>query len=107
MIRLTEETRINRKGEEVDASWYLIRYDHRNLALVKGQKQANGYAPGSIFYYSSVETALKGAIDLSIKHGRGALELKEMLKTIDSLRERIAELYTDLPTMIQLLRGTA
>ena len=105
MIQITDETTVNKKGETIDASWYLVHMDKRNLGLVKGQKGDKGYASGKIFYYGSVKSALKGAIDLVIKDSGTMRDLKDMSDRIDSLEKRIEELYGDLPTMIKLLKG--
>lgn len=105
MIQLTNETTINNNGETVDASWYLVHIDKRNLGIVKGKRPNKGYASGKVFYYGSVKAALKGAIDLAIKDSGTMRDLTNMINRIDSLEKRIEELYCDLPTMMQLLKG--
>ena len=105
MIQLTDETSVNKNGETIDASWYLVHIDKRNLGIAKGQKQERGYASGKVFYYGSVKSALKGAIDLVIKDSGTMRDLTEMRDRIDSLEKRIEELYGGLPTMIKLLNG--
>ena len=105
MIQLTHETIVNNNGENIDTSWYLVHIDKRNLGLVKGQKPERGYASGKVFYYGSVKSALKGAIDLVIKDSGPMRDLKDIHNRIDSLEKRIKELYGELPAMISLLRG--
>jgi len=104
MIQLTNETSINKKGEIIDTSWYLVHLDNRNIGLVKAPKKPNG-TYSKVFYYGSVKSALKGAIDIVIKDSQQMEELSVMLQRIDNLEERIEQLYDDLPSMINLLRG--
>ena len=104
MIQLTDATSVNKKGETVDASWYLVHLDSRNLGLVRAPMKSNG-AYSKTYYYGSIKSALKGAIDIVIKDGQEMEELSELVQRIDSLEERIEELYGELPTMMKLLKG--
>ncbi len=104
MIRLTESTGVNKKGETIDTSWYLVHLDSRNIGLVKAPIKANG-TYSKVFYYGSVKSAMKGAIDIVIKDGQKMEELSEIVHKIDSLEQRIEDLYGDLPTMMKLLKG--
>ncbi len=107
MIQLTTATKLNRKGEEVDASLYLIHFNVNNLAIVEGKPttDARGKKRTNVLgYYGDVKTALKRSINLSIKNGSEVVELSEVLKRIDDLENHIQEL-PDYPTMIQLLKG--
>ena len=103
MIQLTDAISVNKKGETVDASWYLVHLDSRNLGLVKAPMKANG-TYSKTYYYGSIKSALKGAIDIVIKDGQEMEELSELVQRIDSLEERIEELYGELPTMMKLLK---
>ena len=104
MVQLTKETTVNKNGETVDTSWYLVHIDKRNLGIVKAPIKTNG-TYSKVFYYGSVKSALKGAIDIVTKDGQQMEEMSELVHRIDSLEKRIEELYGSLPTMIQLLRG--
>ncbi len=106
MIQLTNQTKINKLGEEIDDSLFLIHFDSRNLAIVRGQRGANGRYNNSQIqgYYGSIKSALTRSIDLAIKSGTQATELYEMLQRIDDLARHIEEL-PDYPTMMSLLRG--
>jgi len=108
MIQLTTTTKLNRKGEEVDASLYLIHFDARNLAIIEGIPtiDASGKKKQNVLgYYGSVKHALLKSIDIAIKNGSDRAELSEILHTIDLLEKRIEELSDSLPTMMQLLKG--
>lgn len=107
MVRLTNTTKLNRKGETVDASLYLVHFDSRNLALIDGAVtvDANGRKKQNVIgYYSGVKHALEKSIDIAVKNGSAMVELSELVKRIDDLSEHIKEL-PDYPTMMQLLRG--
>ena len=107
MIRLTEATKINRKGETVDASLYLVHFDSRNLAIIEGAPtfDANGKKKQNVIaYYSGVKRALERCIDIAIKNGSAMVELSDMVQRIDDLQKHIDEL-PDTPSMMQLLRG--
>jgi len=108
MVRLTTNTRINKHGEEIDASLYLIRFDTRNLAIVEGVRGDRGYVNGQVKgYYGSIKSALQKSIDIVIRDAGDVCELSNMVQAIDSLTERIEELCTqqNYPNMMQLLRG--
>ena len=79
MIRLTTEKRINKKGEEVDSSLYLVRLDANNLAIMR-----DGRYEG---YYGCVQTAMKRALNISIKGSHEALTLEMILERIGELEE--------------------
>jgi ribosomal protein S15P/S13E len=107
MIQLTQATKLNRKGEEVDASLYLIHFDSRNLAIVEGKPttDSNGKKKQNVIgYYSGIKHALQKSIDIAIKNGSVMEELSEMLQRINDLTKHIEEL-PDYPTMIRLLKG--
>ena len=104
MIKLTDTTGTNKNGETIDTSWYLVHLDNRNLGLVKAPMKANG-TYSKTFYYGSVKSALKGAIDILIKDGQQMEELSDLVQRIDLLEKRIEELYDDLPSMMSLLKG--
>lgn len=101
MIKLTDTTGINKNGETIDTSWYLVHLDNRNLGLVKAPIKTNG-SYSKTFYYGSVKSALKGAIDILIKDGQQMEEPYDLVQRIDSLEELIEELYDHLPLTMPL-----
>jgi hypothetical protein len=109
MVQLTKNTKVNKAGEVVDDSLYLIRFDSRNLAIVRGERNSNGrYASSQIKgYYQDVRSALKAAINIAIKGDHTLLKLETVLKRIDVMEKRIDTLCNarNLPTMMKLLRG--
>ena len=107
MIQLTTATKLNRKGEEVDASLYLIHFDKYNLAIIEGKPtiDTNGKTKRNVIgYYGDVKTALKRSINIAIKNQSDGVELTTMLQRIDDLTEHIDSL-PDYPSMIQLMKG--
>ena len=106
MLRLTTQTKLNRQGEEVDASLYLIHFDSRNLAIIEGKPTfKDGRKKQNVIgYYSGVKHALKKSIDIAIKSGAVMVELSEMVQRIDDLQKNISEL-PPYPSMMKLLRG--
>jgi len=109
MMKLTNSTRTNKNGELVDNSIYLIHFDSRNLAIVRGKRNKDGRYTASqvIGYYGSVRSALKASIDIAIKSEPELLKLKTVLHRIDDLEEHIEKLCDarNLPAMMQVLRG--
>lgn len=74
---------------------YLIKFDERNLAIVKGSEPKDpkkGYGNRVLGYYGSVQTAFKKALDLSIKTGAERVELANIIEAINSLNARLDEL---------------
>ena len=91
MIRLTNETKKNKKGEDVDASLYLILFDSLNLAIVEGDPEEVG-KKNALAYYSDVRLAFSRALDIAIKHSCETLELETILQRIGELDEAIKKL---------------
>ena len=87
MIQLTHETIVNKNGMDINASWYLVHIDKRNLGIVKGQKPDRGYANGKVFYYGSVKSALQSAIDLVVKDSGTLRDLKDIHNRIGCIGE--------------------
>ena len=107
MIQLSTATKLNRKGEEVDASLYLIHFDRYNLAIIEGKPtvDASGHKVRNVVgYYGDIKTALKRSINIAIKNDSDGAELSVMLQRIDDLTEHIDSL-PDYPSMMQVLRG--
>ncbi len=106
MIQLTNETRASNNGEIMDDSFYLIHFDSRNLAIVRGKRGKSGRYSNSQTqgYYGSIKTALLRSIDIAVKGGTQCNQLSEMIQRIDDLAKHIEEL-PDYPTMMSLLRG--
>ena len=109
MVQLTKNTKVNKAGEVVNDSLYLIQFDSRNLAIVRGERNSNGrYSSSQIQgYYGDVKSALKAAINIAIKTDPALLKLETVLKRIDDMEKRINTLCDarNLPTMMKLLRG--
>ena len=87
MIQLTKETKINRKGVEVDNSLYLVRVDSNNLALQRGEKIEN--------YFGDVRLALTKSLNYAIKGSYEALTLKQILDTVNDIDYAIKTLECD------------
>jgi len=88
MIQLTEKlTRLNKKGEEIDATIYLDRLDSNNLVIKEGEKVLN--------YFGDVRTALRVSLNYAIKVPKVALSLENMLSVIDGIDKNIKELRID------------
>ena len=104
MIQLTTESRQNKNGEVVDTSLYLIRFDSRNLAIVRGNPEVSG-KNNVVGYYGSVKNALTKCIDIVIKNGSEPLSIETLLNRIIDMERRIEELYSDIPTMISMVKG--
>ena len=88
MIQLTEKlTKLNKEGEEIDATIYLARLDSNNLVIKEGKKVLN--------YFGDVRTALKVSLNYAIKVPSVALSLENMLSVIDGIDKNIKELRKD------------
>ena len=88
MIQLTNETRVvdkdnkvNKKGDVVDNSLYLVKVDNNNLALKRGDVTVN--------YFGDVRVALKRSINYAIKGSSEALTLEMIAKKITSIHKAI------------------
>ena len=87
MIRLTEETKVNKKGETVDNSLYLVRVDSNNLALKRGETIEN--------YFGDVRTAFTRALNYAIKGSEASLKLETILEVCRSIDDTIKQLKKD------------
>ncbi len=110
MVRLTNTTKLNRNGETVDASLFLVHFDSRNLAIIEGEVtyDTQGRKKQNVIgYYGDVKNAFIKSIDIAIKHEDESRELSEVLKRINDLTEHIETVCEaqNLPTMMQLLKG--
>lgn len=77
---------------------YLIKFDERNLAIIKGSEPKDpkkGYGDRVLGYYGSVPHAFKQALDLSIERGAEGVELANVLEAINSLHARLDELPSE------------
>ena len=88
MIKLVDETRINKKGETVDNSLYLIGVDSNNLALARGDTHIN--------YFRDVRTALTRSLNYAIKGSDTELSLEMIMSKIEELDTNIKELHESL-----------
>ncbi len=89
MVQLTNETRLNKSGETIDDSKYLVHVDRYNLGIVRGQRTSSRVGHNVIGFYGDVSTALKAAI----KDRADGVALLETLQTIDDLTEHIETSY--------------
>ncbi len=105
MIKLTNTTAKNKSGEIIDTSLYLIHFDSRNLAIVRGRRSSSGrYSSSQIQgYYGDVKTALKAAINIAIKSEPIVTSPETILQRIDSLEKHIKKL--EYPTMMKMIKG--
>ena len=87
MIQLTNETKVNKKGETVDNSLYLVRVDSNNLALKRGETIEA--------YWGDVRTALTRSLNYAIKGSSEALTLENILKVVKSMDETVKTLKKD------------
>jgi hypothetical protein len=87
MIRLTDETKIDKNGREVNNSLFLVRIDSNNLALQRAGKTEN--------YFGDVRIALNRSLNYVIKGSQTALSLEFILDAIQSLDGHIQELKSD------------
>jgi len=81
MIKLVDETRVNKKGETVDNSLYLIGVDSNNLALARGETPIN--------YFGDVRTALTRSLNYVIKGSEEELSLEMIMSKIEELDRNI------------------
>jgi len=84
-MRITkQQTRVNRKGEEVDATIYLERVDSNNLVMKEGTTVLN--------YFGDVRVALKRALNYAVKGSPEALSLEGILDIVKTIDKNIEEL---------------
>ena len=83
MIKLVDETRVNKKGETVDNSLYLIGVDSNNLALARGDTPIN--------YFGDLRTALTRSLNYAIKGSETELSLEMILSKIEELDNNITK----------------
>jgi hypothetical protein len=85
---------------------YLIKFDERNLAIIKGNEpkdKKRGYTNRILSYHGSIQSAFKSVLDLQIRGGASGVEAKEILQAIDLLNKRLDEL--EYPQIIHFLKG--
>lgn len=81
MIKLTDETKLNKDGEVVDNSLYLIRENENNLALVRGTR--------TIAHFGDVRTALTRALNYAVKGSTEELTLDFITRAVFGMDEVI------------------
>ena len=94
MIQITNETKLIKDskflkdkstiGQEVDNSLTLERLDKNNLVLKRAGNPIN--------YFGDVRVALTRSLNYAIKGSEVALSLEFILKTIDTMDNRIKQL---------------
>ena len=109
MIKLTNRTKTNKAGVEVDDSIYIAKYDSRNLCLCKLRPPRKGSFTDSatkdvIGYYPAVATLLKHSIDLVVRDSPDFNTLQEMQERLTATLNRIDEICSDMPTMQSIMR---
>jgi len=88
MVQITPSTtRINKKGDEVDATIYLERLDSNNLVIKEGET--------ILGYFGDARTALTKSLNYALKSSSVHLTLENILDIVKSMDSTIKQLKKD------------